>query len=74
MRSVVGISFTSHRRYQQITDSIGHVIFYQDGGYDMTSKGRTPDIKEAEYVIEFATNAILQIESLVGDINKPFEL
>jgi hypothetical protein len=74
MRSVVGISFTSYRRYRQITESIGYVIFYQDGGYDMSSKGRTPDIKEAEYVIEFATNAILQIESLVGDLEKPFEL
>lgn len=74
MRSVVGISFSSYRRYRQITESVGHVIFYEDGGYSANATGGKPDIKEAEYVIEFATNAVLQIECLVGDIERPFEL
>jgi hypothetical protein len=74
MRSVVGISFSSYRRYRQITESIGHVTFFQDGGRSMGGKGYSPNVKEAEYVVEFATNAVLQIESLVGDIDKPFEL
>ncbi len=74
MRSVVGISFTSYRRYHQLTESIGHVTFFQDGGYSAGVTTHSPDIKEAEYVLEFATNSILQIESLVGDLEKPFEL
>jgi hypothetical protein len=74
MRSLVGISFSSYRRYRQITEAIGHVSFYEDGGRSMGGTGYSPNIKEAEYVVEFVTNAVLQIESLVGDIDKPFEL
>jgi len=74
MRSVIGLSFAGYLRYKQITRSVGNVIFMQDGGYTAGLHGYDPDVKEAEYVVEFGINAVLQIEDLVGDINKPFTL
>lgn len=73
MRSIIGVSFPGYLRFKRITDSF-HVVFYGGGDYDSAISGPVPNAQEAEYVLEFTTNAILQIESLVGDIEKPFEL
>jgi hypothetical protein len=73
MRSVIGLNFPGYLKFTRITDSF-HIFFYGDGHYDSTMSGPAPNPQEAEYVLEFATNAILQIESLVGDIEKPFQV
>jgi hypothetical protein len=74
MRSVVGMSFPGYLRFKQITRSVALLSFAESGIYQAVFKGHKPDLGEAEYIIEFATNSIIQIESLVGDIEKPFEL
>jgi hypothetical protein len=74
MRSVIGVSFPGYLRYRTITQSVGSISFMEDGHYQAVLRGHAPNIKEAEYVIQFATNTIIQIESLVGDINNPFNL
>jgi hypothetical protein len=74
MRSVIGVSFPGYLRYRTITQSVGGITFMEDGHYEAVLRGHTPDVKEAEYVVQFATNAIIQIESLVGDINNPFKI
>lgn len=74
MRTVIGVSFPGYLRYKTITQSVGGLSFMEDGHYQAVLRGHTPDVKETEYVIQFATNTILQIESLVGDIDKPFEM
>lgn len=75
MRSVIGVSFPGYLKFRRITRSVGHVTFMDDGDYDMQlTVHASPSIQEAEYVVEFATSTIIQIESLVGDIDKPFEL
>jgi len=73
MRSVIGVPFAGYQKYERITKSVVLLAFAANGDYWTTYKGHRPDLREAEFVLEFATNSILQIESLVGDIDKPFE-
>lgn len=72
MFSTIGVHFPSYLHYKRLTRSIALLAFAQAGNYTVRFKEHEPDVKEAEYIIEFAVNAIIQIESLVGDINKPF--
>jgi hypothetical protein len=74
MRSVVGLDFPGYRRYLRITNATGRPLVFMDGSYQTILKGHRPDAQEAEFVLQFATNAVLQIESLVGDMDKPFEI
>lgn len=73
MRSLIGISFPGYLEFSRITNSF-KIAFFGDGGYSAAITGGVPTLKEAEYVLEFATNTILQIESLVGDIERPFDI
>lgn len=67
------MSFPGYLRFKQITRSVALLSIAESGIYQAVFKGHKPDVTEAEYIIEFATNSIIQIESLVGDIEKPFE-
>jgi hypothetical protein len=73
-RTVIGLDFQGYLRYARITESVASVVFFEDGGYDVGLNFHEPDANEAEYVVEFAVNAVIQIESLVGDISKPFKV
>lgn len=74
MRSVIGMSFPGYLRFRQITRSVALLSFAESGNYQSVFKGHKPDLAETEYVVEFATTSIIQIENLVGEIEKPFEL
>lgn len=75
VRSTVGLDFRSYVRYRQIVSSaIQSMSFLQDGNYEVNRNVGTPSQAEAEFVLEFGINAVIQIESLVGDIEKPFDL
>jgi hypothetical protein len=74
MRSIIGLDLPSYLRYKRITRSVARLSFAADGSYWVNLEGHNPEINEADYVIQFAINAVIQIESLVGDINKPFEI
>jgi hypothetical protein len=69
--SVIGLDYASHRRYERITEFI-FIGYYGDGKIDAANSGADPNAEDAEFVVNFTINAVLQIESLVGDINKPF--
>ena len=74
MRFIIGLSFSGHRRYMQITRATAVILFMESGDYQAQLVGHVPDQQEAEYVLDFATNAVIQIEDLVGDIEKPFAI
>jgi hypothetical protein len=74
MRSVIGLNFGGYLKFNRITKATGTVVFFGDGKMQMGFFGYQPHVKETEFVLEFATDAVLQIESLVGDIEKPFTL
>jgi hypothetical protein len=74
MRSVIGLEFPGYLRFKRITSTTAVISFAAAGNYTTRYRGHEPTVQETEYVLDFATNAIIQIESLVGDIDKPFEL
>lgn len=69
--SVIGLDYASHRRYERITESI-LIGYYGGGKIDAAISGAEPNGDDAEFVVNFTINTVLQIESLVGDIDKPF--
>jgi hypothetical protein len=69
--SVIGLDYASYRRYERITEHI-FVGYYGDGKISAAVSGEEPTAEDAEFVVNFIINAVLQIESLVGDITKPF--
>lgn len=69
--SVIGLDYASHRRYERITEFV-FIGYYGNGKIDAAITGAAPTAEGAEFVVNFVINAVLQIESLVGDITKPF--
>ncbi len=74
MSTIIGLNFQAHLRYKKITKSVVVMSFMGDGNYSCNLLGYIPTKHEAEFVAEFAVNAVIQIESLVGDINQPFDI
>jgi hypothetical protein len=73
VRSVIGLDFPTYLRYRQMVDSVVRGIeFMKDGNYNVSLAGNTPGGNDAEFVVGFAINAVIQVGSLVGDIEKPF--
>jgi hypothetical protein len=73
MRSMVGITLPEYLRYEQMSAKfVQGISFFQDGHFNVNLALGTPDRPAAEYIVAFVINAVLQIERLVGDINKPF--
>jgi len=73
MRSAIGISLPEYRSFEKISESVVQGIsFFKDGGYNVRLGSQEPTKTEAEYIVTFSTNAVLQIERLVGNIKDPF--
>ena len=72
MKTIIGLHFAGHLKFTKLTRSVGFISFAADGSYVTLLKGHKPTQEEAEFILDFATNAIIQIESLVGDIDNPF--
>lgn len=68
---IVGLNYASLKRYEHITRHI-HTAYFGNGKIRVAISGPSPNTDEAEYVVDFVINAVIQIESLVGDIDKPF--
>lgn len=69
--SIIGLDYASHRRYERVTEFV-FIGYYGGGKIDAAISGAEPNADDAEFVVNFAINAVLQIESLIGDIDKPF--
>jgi hypothetical protein len=71
--SVVGLDYPSYLRYKKLSRMI-HVFDYGDHIQINTGSDDPITTEDAEYIVNYAVNSVIQIESLVGDIEKPFEL
>lgn len=74
MYVILGLDIKSFRKYKDLTRGI--VVSSLGGGkFDkaLLNRGRVSE-EEANNILEFVTNAITQIESLVGNIKKPFKI
>ena len=66
---VAGINPQEYLKYKRLSSTVA-VHIYQDNGYSCNVSGREPTKIEAEYVLNFVINSIVQIESLDKDILK----
>ncbi len=66
---VTGINPQEYLKYKRLSRFVA-VHLYQDDGYNYNITGRDPTKDEAEYVLNFVTNSIVQIKSLDADILK----
>ncbi len=69
--SVVGLDHPSYLRYVKLSWKIGVANF---GDRIEIGLNEMPTLEAAEYVVNYVINSVIQIESLVGDIEMPFEL
>lgn len=70
--SVVGLDYPSYLNYKKLSMYI-HVRIFGDR-IEMNDGGKHITVQDTEYVINYVVNSVIQIESIVGDIEKPFEL
>ena len=65
----LGLDYSDKVRFNKIA---GYVMFQLGGGHDVSNMKENISEDEAEFVLSFAINAIIQIENRVGDLEKPF--
>lgn len=65
----LGMNYTDYMKYKGIA---GHVFFDIDGNYHCTGGKEHPDANDAEFVVAYCTDAVIQIESRVGSLEAPF--
>jgi hypothetical protein len=68
--SALGLNYTDQARFRQLA---GSVSFTMDGKAHPHGAKQTLSEAEAEFVLAYAIGAVQQIETTVGDIEKPFE-
>lgn len=75
--STVGLSISGYWRYhKRVYTVISSLDFLEDGGLEFEPvEGEVePELtsNDAEFVVAYAVNAVLQIENFVGDFDSPF--
>jgi|APFre7841882654_1041346.scaffolds.fasta_scaffold06297_8 hypothetical protein len=59
-------------KYINYTDIAGNVMFFLDGHWERYGGKKPIEKNDAEFVLAYASSAIVQIEERVGDLDKPF--
>lgn len=73
VRTTVGLNFADYSRYRRIVDFvIDSIQFMEDGDYDVNLTGEQATHRQAEFVVSYAVNAVIQIEGVVGNLDDPF--
>jgi hypothetical protein len=68
---VIGLDYSSYLQYKRFTKYLS-ICHYGGGHVDRAISGPEPSTDEAEFVVNYAVTSTIQIESFVGDIDKPF--
>ena len=71
VRAAIGLEYSSYKHYHRLTEHI-FTAYFGEGKIQAAISGRAPEAEDAEYVVNYAINAVIQIESLAGDMDKPF--
>lgn len=71
MLQTLGLNFAEYAKYQQASSSV-LPIETRDGNIRWRLRGEKPEEEEAKFTVNYVIDAILQVESYVGDIEKPF--
>lgn len=65
----LGMNYTEYMQYKKFA---GYVIFTGDGKPHFQGKIEPAEQSDAEFVVAYSINTIVQIEGIVGSIDKPF--
>jgi hypothetical protein len=65
----LGMNYTEFKRYQKF---VGQVVFTGDGKPHRQGKTEPAEPSDAEFVVAYAVNTVVQIEGIVGNIDAPF--
>jgi hypothetical protein len=65
----LGMNYAHFMEYRKIT---GHVFFTMDGKSHFNGQMENIEQNDAEFVLSYTTNVVVQIESIVGSIDAPF--
>lgn len=65
----LGMNYTEYMRYKKFA---GHVIFTADGKPHNQGKVEPAGPSDAEFIVAYSINTVVQIEGIVGDIDAPF--
>jgi hypothetical protein len=65
----LGMNYADYMKYRQIA---GNVIITIDGGHNHAGGNEKPDAQDAEFVLAYSTDTVIQIESRVGSLDAPF--
>ena len=66
----LGLDYSDKVKFNKIA---GFVLFSLGGGHNVYNMKKDIGEDEAEFVLSFAIDAIIQIENRVGDLEKPFD-
>lgn len=73
--SILGLNVPSYWRYDQIVFSvINYITPIASGDTEIIFTGEDVDQKDAAFVVAYAVNAVLQIETFVGNLDAPFDI
>lgn len=67
--TALGMNYAHFMEYRKVA---GYVVFTIDGTPHFHGQKESIEQKDAEFVLSYATNTIVQIESIVGNIDAPF--
>lgn len=65
----LGMNYTDYMKYKGIA---GQVFFTLDGTPQRIGGKKNPDANDAEFVVAYCTDTVVQIESRVGSLEAPF--
>lgn len=68
---VIGLDYPSYLQYKRLTRNLS-VYHFGSGDFDRNISGPEPNADDAAFIVNYVVNSVIQIESLVGDIDKPF--
>jgi hypothetical protein len=68
---IIGLDIPTYLKYKSLTSYMG-VAHFGGGLIDTFISGPEPSAEDAEFIVGYAVNSVIQIESLVGDVEKPF--
>jgi len=65
----LAMNYTDYMKYKSLA---GQVLFTLDGNHHHAGGKENPDANDAEFVVAYCTDTVVQIESCVGNLEAPF--
>lgn len=68
---IIGLDYRNYTKYKRLTSHLT-VHFMADGAMETNIGGPEPSADDAAFIVNYVVDSVVQIESFVGDIERPF--